>query len=70
MSEEDKHLAVSDWREGIVASCPKCEAPQATNAKFCAKCGADLKATGNCTQCGAKLQPEAKFCSECGTKAG
>ena len=36
MSEEDKHLTEEDWREGIVASCPKCGAPQATNAKFCA----------------------------------
>jgi hypothetical protein len=70
MAEEDKHLTEADWREGIVASCPACGAPQATNAKFCAACGADLKTGKHCTQCGAKLQPEAKFCAECGTKAG
>jgi membrane protease subunit (stomatin/prohibitin family) len=69
MSEEDKHLTEQDWREGIVASCPTCGAPQATNAKFCAECGADLKAAKHCTQCGAKLQPGAKFCNECGAPA-
>ena len=34
MAEEDKKLAEGNWRETIVASCPKCGAPQATNAKF------------------------------------
>jgi len=70
MSEEDKHLTEQDWREGIVASCPACGAPQETNAKFCPQCGHDLKAGKHCTQCGAKLQPEAKFCADCGAKAG
>ena len=70
MSEEDKHLTEKDWREGIVASCPACGAPQETNARFCPQCGQDLKTGKHCTQCGAKLQPEAKFCAECGTKAG
>ena len=70
MSAEDKHLTEKDWREGIVASCPNCGAPQETNAKFCPQCGQDLKTGTHCTQCGAKLQPEAKFCAECGTKVG
>ena len=70
MAEEDKHLTEADWREGITASCPSCGAPQATNAKFCAQCGADLKAAKHCTQCGAKLEPGAKFCSGCGSAAG
>jgi membrane protease subunit (stomatin/prohibitin family) len=70
MSEEDKHLSEKDWREGIVASCPACGAPQETNARFCPQCGQDLKTGKHCTQCGAKLQPEARFCAECGTKAG
>ena len=70
MSAEDKHLSDADWRAGIVASCPKCEAPQATNAKFCPQCGADLKTGAFCAQCGAKLQPGAKFCAECGAKSG
>ncbi|HOU28058.1 MAG TPA: zinc ribbon domain-containing protein [Thermoleophilia bacterium] len=66
MAEEDKHLTEADWREGITASCPKCGAPQATNAKFCPQCGADLKAVRHCSQCGVQLQPGAKFCSGCG----
>lgn len=70
MSEEDKHLTEQDWREGIVASCPKCGAPQESNARFCPQCGNDLKAAKHCTQCGAKLQPGAKFCAECGAKSG
>ena len=69
MAEEDKHLTEADWREGVTASCPSCGAPQATNAKFCAECGADFKAAKHCTQCAAKLQPGARFCAECGTKA-
>jgi len=66
MSEEDNHLTELDWREGIVASCPACGAPQETNATFCPQCGKDLKAGQHCTQCGAKLQPEAKFYAESG----
>jgi hypothetical protein len=69
MAEEDKHLTEQDWREGITASCPQCGAPQATNAKFCAQCGADLKTGKHCTQCGVKLEPGAKFCSSCGAPA-
>jgi predicted amidophosphoribosyltransferase len=70
MSEEDKHLNEADWREVIVASCPNCGAPQATNARFCAQCGTDLKAARLCTQCGARLQPGARFCNECGAPVG
>lgn len=67
MAEEDKKLAGENWRETIRASCPNCEAPLATNAKFCPECGAKLKAAAHCTECGAKLTPGAKFCPECGT---
>lgn len=70
MSEEDKKLAEGNWRETIVASCPKCGAAQATNAKFCPECGANLKQGVFCAQCGAKMQPGAKFCGECGAKTG
>ena len=68
MAEEDKHLAKENWRETIRASCPKCEAPLETNAKFCPKCGEKLKGAEHCTQCGAKLTPDAKFCPDCGEK--
>lgn len=68
MAEEDKKLETEQWRETIVASCPKCGAPQQSNAKFCQECGAPLKQATHCTECGAKLTPGAKFCPECGKK--
>jgi len=67
MAEEDKKLATEDWRAGVRATCPKCEAPLAQNAKFCPECGAKI-AADTCTKCGAKLAPNAKFCPECGEK--
>lgn len=68
MAEEDKKLGAENWRETIRASCPECNAPLATNAKFCPECGAKLKGATHCSECGSKLQPGAKFCAECGTK--
>lgn len=70
MANEDKKLAQENWRETIVASCPKCGEPLAVNAKFCPNCGQRLKVSDQCPKCGAKLQPNAKFCAECGTKVG
>jgi len=68
MTEEDKKLGKEHWRETIRASCPKCEAPLASNAKFCPECGAKLKDAKFCAGCGAKMSADAKFCSECGEK--
>jgi predicted amidophosphoribosyltransferase len=68
MAEEDKKLAEGNWRETIHATCPQCEAPLATNAKFCPNCGAKIKSEQHCTECGALLQPGAKFCADCGKK--
>jgi membrane protease subunit (stomatin/prohibitin family) len=70
MAEEDKKLAEGNWRETIVASCPNCGAPQATNAKFCPECGTKIKTSETCSKCGAKLTAGAKFCPECGEKVG
>ncbi|MEN6435626.1 MAG: zinc ribbon domain-containing protein [Anaerolineaceae bacterium] len=67
MADEDRHLGAETWKQTIKASCPKCEAPLATDAKFCPNCGASLKASF-CKECGKPLQPGAKFCAECGTK--
>lgn len=68
MAEEDKKLGKENWRETIRASCPKCEAPLATNAKFCPECGEPVKRAAHCSQCGVKLSPGVKFCPECGAK--
>jgi len=68
MAEEDKKLAEGNWRETIVASCPNCGKPMATNAKFCPECGTQIKTKQFCTECGATLTPGAKFCPECGKK--
>ncbi len=70
MAEEDKKLAEGNWRETVVASCPNCGAPQATNAKFCPECGTKIKTSEQCSQCGAQLTAGAKFCPECGAKVG
>lgn len=68
MAEEDKKLSTENWRETIRASCPHCEAPLSSNAKFCPECGTPLKVRENCPACGAKFTPGSKFCAECGEK--
>ena len=68
MAEEDKKLGAEYWKETIRANCPHCEAPLASNAKFCPSCGAKLDQSTNCRKCNAKLTPGAKFCPECGEK--
>lgn len=68
MSEEDKQLSKADWRKGIRATCPSCEAALPGNVKFCPECGARIQDEAKCAGCGAKLIPGAKFCPECGAK--
>ncbi|MDD2498178.1 MAG: zinc ribbon domain-containing protein, partial [Desulfitobacteriaceae bacterium] len=68
MPDEDKKLSKENWKETIKATCPKCEKPLASNAKFCPECGASLINKEFCPECGAKLNPGAKFCQECGQK--
>jgi len=50
------------------STCPACDRPNPTGARFCAKCGASLgsaPATG-CRACGAVIPLEAAFCPACG----
>ena len=52
--------------------CTKCNfRTEQESDRFCAICGADLKAvSGNsfCKACGARLWPNARFCTKCGTE--
>ena len=69
VAEEDREMLKDEsWRAGVRATCPKCNAPLAKNAKFCPECGTAIQADKFCTNCGAKLATDAKFCAECGTK--
>ncbi len=68
MAEEDKHLDKKQWRKTIRATCPNCEAPLATNAKFCPECGARISTQKTCSECGSEVPANVKFCPECGAK--
>ena len=69
VAEEDRAmLKEENWRAGVRATCPKCNAPLPKDVKFCPECGAAIQADKLCTKCGAKLAVGAKFCAECGTK--
>jgi membrane protease subunit (stomatin/prohibitin family) len=69
VAEEDREmLKEKNWREGVRATCPVCNAPLPAKVKFCPECGAKIDAENHCTKCGARLSPDAKFCAECGTK--
>ena len=50
--------------------CPSCHAQVVDEAKFCNKCGFNIKASQEqsafCIECGAKLQKDSIFCIECG----
>lgn len=47
--------------------CPKCNANNNLNAKFCNECGTSLEIKKiACPKCNALQNEEAKFCSECG----
>lgn len=69
MAEEDRSMLKDEsWRAGVRATCPKCNAPLANNAKFCPECGTAISAEKSCSKCGSKIKPDAKFCPDCGTK--
>jgi class 3 adenylate cyclase/tetratricopeptide (TPR) repeat protein len=44
--------------------CPKCQADNKKEARFCRKCGAKLSLI--CPQCGSENLPEDNFCDQCG----
>jgi len=69
VAEEDREmLKEKNWREGVRATCPACNAPLPAKVKFCPECGARIATENHCVKCGARLSPDAKFCTECGAK--
>ncbi len=69
VAEEDRSmLKEENWRAGVRATCPQCNAPLQANVKFCPECGAKIDVKKHCSECGAELAAEAKFCAECGHK--
>lgn len=68
MAEEDKKLSAENWKDVIVASCPKCHCSLEKNSKFCPECGEKLVSTKYCPECGEILAPNAKFCISCGKR--
>ena len=56
-------------------TCPKCNQIVSDTAKFCGKCGFNIKKYEEeniaserfCTECGAKMPANMSFCTECGT---
>src|SRR5215510_4356942 len=45
--------------------CPRCQADNREEARFCRECGALFGVV--CSSCGAKVQTGSKFCDSCGT---
>jgi class 3 adenylate cyclase/tetratricopeptide (TPR) repeat protein len=45
-------------------NCPRCQAENKADARFCEDCGARLEAT--CPSCGTSVTPGKKFCRSCG----
>ena len=45
-------------------NCPKCQAGNVDDARFCEACGAPLEST--CASCGSSTRPGARFCRQCG----
>lgn len=68
MADEDKKLARENWKDVIVASCPKCGCSLEKNSKFCPDCGEKLVSERYCPECGEKVNTNAKFCINCGSK--
>ena len=52
-----------------MATCPECQNPIPSSAKFCPDCGHQLLVFQQCPRCSKNLTPNAKFCSRCGYAA-
>jgi membrane protease subunit (stomatin/prohibitin family) len=47
-------------------SCPECNHPVPTDAKFCPSCGHQQLVIRQCANCGKNMTANARFCSRCG----
>jgi membrane protease subunit (stomatin/prohibitin family) len=50
--------------------CPSCGHPGPADARFCARCGAQVVLFQKCARCAEDIAPGARFCARCGTPAG
>ena len=48
-------------------TCPKCQASNPADSKFCSGCGEKVEQASGCIKCNAALAPGSKFCGECGS---
>lgn len=58
-----------DQQAPETTSCPECQNPLPTTARFCPHCGHQQVVFTQCANCGKNLTPNAKFCSRCGHMA-
>ncbi len=69
-SPKNTENAAPDTVNGKISpSCPECQNPVQTDAKFCHQCGHQIIIFRQCAKCGKNLTPGAKFCSRCGQSA-
>ena len=49
-------------------TCPNCQTPNPSSAKFCINCGNKMISEEHCPECGGTIVKGAKFCPNCGKK--
>ncbi len=66
--QPQQNTGASNTAPPATAACPKCNAANQADAKFCAACGAPMsQGTKKCIKCAKDIKNDAKFCPECGS---
>ena len=61
------HCTILYIRQETV-TCPNCQTPNPSSAKFCINCGNKMVSEEHCPECGGTIVKGAKFCPNCGKK--